>query len=182
MGGKRRGLATREAAVPFLPVVFGEVAMSSFYAQVLDVFNWLISRPLGTLGKPLDIVRRWSALLEQIAQEQEFTSRRMRKMAHSLDELIDIVKNEKSVVDSLVSLVHGLKDQLAEAIAKEGISPEAQAKIDGIFQAVTENVQEITDAIQTDGPAPTPAPAPVPTPAPEPAPEPAPAPAPADNG
>ncbi len=74
---------------------------------------------------------------------------KVNEMSKSLDDVISEVALEKTAIDSLVTLVAGLKQQLADALAGVVLSPATQAKIDEVFANVEANKQEIVDALNT---------------------------------
>lgn len=68
----------------------------------------------------------------------------------SIQEVIAATEQQKTVLDSLVTFVQGLKDQIANL---PGITPEQQAQIDTIFANVQANTQEAADAMVANTPA-----------------------------
>jgi hypothetical protein len=66
----------------------------------------------------------------------------------TLDELIEEVRQQGSQLDSLNVFVEGLQ----EAIRNEGLSPEDQAKVDGVFASMLQNRQKIADAFTENTP------------------------------
>lgn len=68
-------------------------------------------------------------------------------MARTLDETLAAVQAQKPGIDSIVALVTGLKQQLADALAGTTLPPAVQAKVDAIFDGVTANAQEVNDAL-----------------------------------
>lgn len=73
------------------------------------------------------------------------------KIMATLDEVLATVTEEDTKIDSLITLVQGLKAQLDDVLAGE-LTPEQQAKVDAIFDAVTDNPQRIQDAIDANTP------------------------------
>lgn len=68
-------------------------------------------------------------------------------MAHTLDETLAAVTAESAKDDSIIALLAGLKQQLADALANANLSPENQAKVDAIFDQATANAAKIDTAI-----------------------------------
>jgi len=74
----------------------------------------------------------------------------------TIDDLVAAVTKETTDVDSLTTFVAGLKQQLADALAKVGtLTPAQQSAIDGVFASVNANDQKIADAMAANVP-PTP--------------------------
>ncbi len=70
----------------------------------------------------------------------------------TLDETLAAVQAEKTADDSIIALLAGLKQQLADALANANLSPENQAKVDAIFAQATDNAAEINAALQPPTP------------------------------
>jgi uncharacterized protein YoxC len=84
----------------------------------------------------LSLLERAVGLLSEISQEETL-------IMSTIQELIDDVAAEKTAIDSLVTFVHGLEDQI-KAI---GLPPATQAQIDQVFAAVEKNKAEIVAAM-----------------------------------
>ena len=93
-------------------------------------------------------------------------------MAHTLQEVIDLVTAEKTAIGSVKALIVGLESQLSEALSGVALPAAVQAQVDAIFAAEQENAAAIADALAAGVP---PAPAP-PGPTPDWTPTPAPVP------
>lgn len=114
--------------------------------------------------------------LEKVLSELEEIKNKGDLIMATVDDLVLVVDQVLDQVGRLGPAVDALEAQLTQALKNQGISPEAQAKIDaavGRLQGVVANVATaIADA--TDGVdeanVPPPAPEPVVTPAVEPAP------------
>lgn len=92
----------------------------------------------------------------------------------TIDQLVARVREQSGTVASLTTFVHGLEQQIRDALAGVTLPSHVQAGIDAAFAGVDSNTQAIADAIDSDPntpAAPTPAPAPAPAPAPEPEPD-----------
>ena len=71
----------------------------------------------------------------------------------TLDETLAAVTASGDRLDSLITFVAGLKQQLLDALAGQ-ITPEMQAKIDAIFAEATENTGKIDAALNANTPPP----------------------------
>lgn len=120
--------------------------MRKLFAYLLDL--WRLPARIATFVEPI-------AMLQRMALSNH---ERIKAMAHTLSEVLEVVKAEKAGSESLITLVKGLQKQLADVLAGE-LSPTAQAKVDAIFDAATANVDEIQAALDANPPAP-PAPPP----------------------
>lgn len=72
-------------------------------------------------------------------------------MAHELSETLALVRDEKTVGDSLVVLTDAIKQKL-DAIIGGKLTDEQQAQVDEIFDTITAQKQEAADAILRDTP------------------------------
>jgi hypothetical protein len=70
----------------------------------------------------------------------------------SLDDIIEDLTSLKSRQDALVQLASGLRDQVG-AITAGSLTPDQQAKVDAIFDAVEERKAEVQAAIDKNTPA-----------------------------
>lgn len=73
----------------------------------------------------------------------------------TLDEVLALVTDEDTKLDSVIALIDGLKQQLDDALAGITLPPAVQAKVDEIFSRATTNAAKIVDALDTTNP-PTP--------------------------
>jgi len=71
----------------------------------------------------------------------------------TLDNVLTIVADERTVIASLEAFINGLKAQLAAALAGADLSPVVAAKVEAIFVAVAANRAAISAAIVTNTPA-----------------------------
>lgn len=71
----------------------------------------------------------------------------------TLDETLAAVTAEDTKVDSIIVLVNGLKQQLADALAGTTLPPAIQAKVDAIFDTATASAGKIDAAITANTPA-----------------------------
>lgn len=65
----------------------------------------------------------------------------------TLDDIRDQVRGEKSLIASVVALIGGLRQQVADALARQGLSADQQAEIDEIFQVASDNGVALTAAV-----------------------------------
>lgn len=66
----------------------------------------------------------------------------------TLDEILDVVTQTSGTADSIVVLIQGLKQQVADLLAQIGtVPPETQAKIDAIFDAAIANKAKLDAAV-----------------------------------
>ncbi len=70
-------------------------------------------------------------------------------MAHTLDEILQAVSAETTVVDSVVVLIKELRDKIASV---PGVTPEMQAKFDTVFDGVTANETKLAGAVTVNTP------------------------------
>lgn len=71
------------------------------------------------------------------------------KIMATLDETLAAVTEESGKVDSLSSLVTGIKKQLDDVLAGQ-LPADVQAKVDAIFAGVQANKQKVVDAINAN--------------------------------
>ncbi len=81
----------------------------------------------------------------------------------TLQEVLDLVTAEGTKEDSIIALLNGVKQQLADALANANLSLENQAKVDAVFAGLTANAGKLDAAIAANTPPAPPAPA-TPTP------------------
>lgn len=89
------------------------------------------------------------ARLDKIIALQEASSKQGTFIMATLNEVVDKVAAETTLVNSLKVFVQGLKDQIA---ALPSLSAEQQAQIDGIFAHVSDNSSIIADAMSANTP------------------------------
>lgn len=100
----------------------------------------------------------WATIL--IGQQRQLLDR-MENLMATLDEVLADVTEEGTKIDSVMTLIDGLKKQIDDL--NLNLSPEEQAKVDAIFAGVEANKGKVQAALDANAP---------PAPAPEPAPEP----------
>lgn len=77
------------------------------------------------------------------------------KIMATLDETLAEVTAEDTKVDSIIALIGGLQQQLADALSGATLPPGVQAKVDQIFAQATASAGKIDTAISANTP-PTP--------------------------
>jgi hypothetical protein len=78
---------------------------------------------------------------------------KMTTMAHTIDEVLANVADEGTKTDSLIALMNGVEQQLKDALAGATIPPAVQAKIDAVFDGVTNNATKVQAALDANPPA-----------------------------
>jgi len=73
----------------------------------------------------------------------------------SLDDVLADVTGETTRLDSLSTLISGIRQQLADALSGASLPPAVQAKVDAIFTAAEANKAKIDTALNTNVPPPT---------------------------
>ncbi len=71
----------------------------------------------------------------------------LEKIMATLDDVLAQVTTESSQIDSLATLVAGIKQQLADVLSGVVLPAGTQEKIDALFAAVEANKQKVADAI-----------------------------------
>ena len=93
-------------------------------------------------------------LMARFATQQDLTQMEQRLMA-KLDDIVADVTAETTLIEGVSTLVTGLKQQLADALTGENLSPEAQAKVDQIFATAEANKAKLAAALADNTPAAT---------------------------
>ncbi len=71
---------------------------------------------------------------------------------NTLQEVLDDVTAEKTLIASVLTLVSGLQQQLADALAGVNLTPAQQAAVDAIFTQVEENKAALGTALTANTP------------------------------
>jgi hypothetical protein len=71
-----------------------------------------------------------------------------------LDAVLVLVSAEDTKLDSVIALIDGLKQQVADALSGTTLPPAVQAKVDAIFSKATSNAAKISDALDENVPNP----------------------------
>jgi lipoate-protein ligase B len=74
------------------------------------------------------------------------------RIMHSIDEVVAKVAESEGKVASLITLVQTLHQQVIDALANTAISPEVQAKLDGIFSTEDAEAVAVQAAIDANQP------------------------------
>jgi altronate dehydratase len=82
----------------------------------------------------------------------DFIIRKLEVIMATLDELLDKVTEEATVDESMLELLAGLKQQLADALSGANLPPAVQAKVDAVFSKASENVTKINEALAANTP------------------------------
>ena len=94
----------------------------------------------------------WNELMskvDDISVTVDIIDRRTKKMAKSLDDIISDITDLRSRTAGLITLTNGIKAQL-DAILAGTLTPEQQAKVDAIFQAVEDDKTDVQAAIDAN--------------------------------
>lgn len=68
----------------------------------------------------------------------------------TLQEVLDNVAAETTVIDSVLALITGLQQQLADILSGVNLPPAVQEKVDAVFAAVDANKAKLSTAIVTN--------------------------------
>ena len=77
-------------------------------------------------------------------------------MMATLDQVLQDVTDESTRLDSISTLITGLKQQVADALSGATLPPGVQAKVDAVFAAAETNKGKIDAALNTGVPPATP--------------------------
>jgi altronate dehydratase len=86
------------------------------------------------------------------ATKQDLAEMEKRIMA-TLDQVLQDVTDESTVIDSISTLVTGLKQQVADALSGATLPPAVQAKVDAVFAQAETNKAKLAAAVTTNTPA-----------------------------
>lgn len=75
---------------------------------------------------------------------------RQNKIMATLDETLAAVTEESTKDDSIIALLAGIKQQLADALSGATLPPAVQAKVDAVFAQATQNSAKIQAAIDAN--------------------------------
>ena len=93
-------------------------------------------------------------VLEQFNKIHEHLKHMEHRIMASLDETLAAVTAEDTKVDSIIALLTGIKQQLADALAGTTLPAGVQAKVDQIFAQATASAGKIDTAIAANTPTP----------------------------
>ena len=80
------------------------------------------------------------------------TLRRLEAIMATLQQVLDTVTAESTKEDSIIALLNGIKQQLADALSGATLPPAVQAQVDAIFQQATDNASKLDAAIAANTP------------------------------
>jgi hypothetical protein len=75
-----------------------------------------------------------------------------KKIMATLDDVLKDVTDESTAIDGISTLIAGLKQQLADALAGTTLPPATQAKVDAIFTQAEANKGKIATALDANTP------------------------------
>lgn len=100
-------------------------------------------------GSASEILARLDHLRDLIVKNQE-------KIMATLDEVLVEVTDESTRLDSIGTMISGIQQQLADALAGTTLPPAVQAKVDAVFDGLKANSAKIDAALNSNVPPPTP--------------------------
>jgi ABC-type transporter Mla subunit MlaD len=77
----------------------------------------------------------------------------LEKIMATLDDVLKDVTDESTAIDSISTLISGLRQQVADALAGATLPAATQAKVDAIFTAAETNKTKIATALAANTPA-----------------------------
>lgn len=84
-----------------------------------------------------------SAVSEQIIA----LNQKLEQLMATLDEILASVTEQRTSIDSVLTLLAGLQQQLADALSGVTLPAGVQEKIDAVFSAVSENTAALETAL-----------------------------------
>lgn len=93
-----------------------------------------------------------SARLDESARKLNLIIQNQETIMASLDQILTDVTDESTAIDGISTLISGLKQQLADALAGTTLPPATQAKVDAIFAAAEVNKGKIATALAANTP------------------------------
>lgn len=94
----------------------------------------------------------WIKSLSGLVTKHDLKEMENRIMA-KIEEVLQDISDESTLEDSILALVTGIKQQLADALANVTVPADVQAKIDAAFAQLEANKAKLTDAITANTPA-----------------------------
>ncbi len=101
--------------------------------------------------------------LYRIELRQQLVNRKLRYIMATLDDVLAVVTEEAGQIDSMIALMTGLQQQLADALAGITLPAQVQAKVDAIFTQAKADSDKIVAAIAANSPPPATPETPAPT-------------------
>lgn len=99
-----------------------------------------------------------TGLLRELNGKLNLIIRNQETMMATLDQILQDVTDESTAIDSISTLIAGLKQQLADALANTTLPPDVQAKIDAVFSGAEANKAKLAAALAANTPPAPPAP------------------------
>jgi hypothetical protein len=90
----------------------------------------------------------------EIAKLRDLIIRNQEVLMATLDEVLAEVTDESSRLDSIQTLIDGIKQQLADALSGAALPPAVQQKVDAVFAGLTANKAKIDTALNAGTPPP----------------------------
>jgi hypothetical protein len=90
----------------------------------------------------------------EIAKLRDLIIRNQEALMATLDEVLAEVTDESGRLDSIQSLIDGIKQQLADALSGTALPPAVQQKVDAVFAGLTANKAKIDTALNAGTPPP----------------------------
>lgn len=88
-----------------------------------------------------------AAALTALSAQLAAINAKLEKIMHTLDETLAAVTAESTTIDGLVTLFNSVEQQLKDALAGTTLPPATQAKVDAIFDGLTNNAAKAQAAI-----------------------------------
>jgi hypothetical protein len=104
-----------------------------------------------TVDGTLTVVIAHDPKLDQIISLLNRVIVKERQIMSTLDDLVTATAAQKTVLDSLVVFIKGLKDQIINGVT--GLTAAQQAQLDKVFTDLNANTQEVADAMVENTPA-----------------------------
>ena len=106
--------------------------------------------PAGAYATILAALARQGARLDEIAARQADLLKLEGAEMLNLDDLLTEVKAESGIAESVRKMVDGLRGQIADALKDTNASPETQAKMQEVLDAMHANADKLTAAVQAN--------------------------------
>jgi hypothetical protein len=90
----------------------------------------------------------------EIAKLRDLIIRNQEALMATLDEVLAEVTDESGRLDSIQTLIDGIKQQLADALSGAALPPAVQQKVDEVFAGLTANKAKIDTALNAGTPPP----------------------------
>ena len=74
-------------------------------------------------------------------------NRKLEAIMATIDQVLADVTDESTALDSIATLISGLRQQVADAVKNAGIPPDVQAKIDQVFAVAEQNKTKVAAAL-----------------------------------